>query len=241
LNFVPTQCDGNQANANLRTEIDSPPGGTRGEAFTKDFTINNHGPGNANNVTFSANIPNNAFLESFTPSQGACNFDGKKLTCNFGNLLDDGTAGVQLNLIPLKAGTLKTTFNVNADNMGKVFAKKTTVKTPIAAGNNAILNVTMGCKKAGTGGTVTISPDSNGGTTTCTCPDPNSNPPLKDFLCAIESYATQTVVTLTETPTIGQFDKWLKDCKGQPAPSCMLTLDPAAPNPGKTARALFKP
>jgi hypothetical protein len=232
-------CDGNEANANLRSQVDSPPEGTRGQVFTRVFNIFNHGPGDAQNVIFSFNIPKNTFLESVTPSQGTCDFDGKNLGCNFGLLPEDGFASLQLNLKPLGKGTLATTYNVNADNPGKLFAKKTTVKTPIAAGSGAILSVTVGCKKGGTGGTVTISPDSNGGTTTCTCPDPN-DPKLNDFLCAVETYGTKTDVTLTATATTGQFDKWTKDCKRQPAASCTLTLDPAAQNPDKTARATFK-
>lgn len=58
-------------------------------------------------------------------------------------------------------GTITTQYNVNADNMGKVFAKKTTVKTPIVAGSGAILDLSAACK--GAAGDVTISPDASGG------------------------------------------------------------------------------
>jgi hypothetical protein len=236
------KCDGDQANVNLQTLIDLPAQGTVGEPFIVNFNVENFGPGDATGVRLSIPIPKNTFLDSVVPTQGDCESDGKKVNCNIGSLPDDGTAGVQLDLIPLKTGTLTITSTVIANNTaGPLFPTVTKDTAPIAAGNNAILNVTMGCTKAGTAGTVTISPDSNGGTTTCTCPDPNSNPPLQDFLCAIESYAAKTDVTLTATATAGQFDKWTKDCKGKPAASCTLTLDPGAQNPDKTTGASFKP
>jgi hypothetical protein len=231
-------CDGNEANANLRSQVDSPPEGTRGQVFTKVFNIFNHGPGDAQNVIFSFNIPKNTFLESVTPSQGTCNFVGKKLNCILGNLLVDVVAGVDLNLIPLKTGTDTTTYNVNADNMGKVFAKKTTVKTPIVAGSGAILDLSAACK--GASGDVTISPDASGGTATCTCPDPQ-NPSRDNYRCAVQNYLVPTQVTVTATATNGQFKKWDKDCSKEKSNSCVVHMDGVSSKPFRATRAFFTP
>jgi len=93
--------------------------------------------------------------------------------------------------------------------------------------------------KKSAAGDVTISPDASGGTTTCTCPDPQ-NPSRDNFRCAVENYVVPTQMTLTATPTVGQFNKWDKACKGQPD-ICVLTLDPVAAKPDKKTKAIFKP
>lgn len=83
----------------------------------------------------------------------------------------------------------------------------------------------------------TIQPNGNGGATTCTRPDPQTQ---SDTVTCSEIYGQATTVTLTAAATTGTFDKWGADCSGNQA-TCNLTLDPAAQNPDKSVKAKFKP
>lgn len=234
LRFFTGKCDGNQDNANLRTDVDSPAQATRGQSFEKYVQITNHGPGDATRVNGSVTIPKTAFLESFalwTP--GTCIFNGTKLDCDFGDLPVGFTTGIDIHLVPLKTGNLTTKYTVGADNIGALFGQKETVKTPIVAGTGALLDLSIKCK--GTVAQVEINPDALGGTTTCTCPD-FFNPNLDNFRCAVQNYTVQTQVTLTP---LGLFSKFDKACKGQNP--CVLDMDPAAAKPDKKTKATFKP
>jgi hypothetical protein len=147
-------------------------------------------------------------------------------------------AVVEFDLIPAaKEGLQTTTYRTNAANSGDLIPP-IALGTQVQQGLSAILRVKVKAK-AGSGGTVAISPPTPA--TNCTAPAPQ-NPAALNTQC-IEVYNTQTTVDLTVTVNSGQFAGWEDDCAGfGTALTCTLVLDPnELPNPDKNAKAKFKP
>jgi hypothetical protein len=231
------KCDADESHANLRLRADAAPTAKTGEHLIESVRVENHGPGEAGNPTLAVILPKSFFLVDFSTSQGTCHFVFRKhvLLCDLGFMPPLGIANVLFDVIPLAEVKLASKFGVIGENDGKLLPTKEKVTTEVAKGTSAILSLTMKCK--GAAGTVTINPNANGGITTCTCPDPTDA--TRDVVQCVEIYNQKTTVTLTPAATTGQFSKWTGDCAGNPA-ACMVTLDPAAQNPDRSATAKFK-
>jgi len=231
------KCDADPSHANLQLRAQAAPTALTGEVLKESVRIENHGPGDASDPTFSAKIPKDFAFADVSTSQGTCLFAYKENTvfCHLGRLPPQLIARITLDFILLKKGTRTISYDVIAENDGKLLPTKGKVKTDVAQGSSSILSLILKCK--GAAGTVTINPDANGGVTTCTCPDPNDA--TRDVVQCIEIYSKKTTVTLTPAATTGQFNKWTGACAGNPA-ACMVTLDPAAQNPDQSATAKFK-
>jgi hypothetical protein len=231
------KCDASANRANLGVRRRGDTTGTKGQIFSQQLDVMNHGPGAATNSRFTAKFSKNLFVSDVSVTKGMCHLDSAKntATCTLGAMPMLAVDSVTVFGIPLKQGPMKTTVEIGADNNGDIEAPRTVIASDVAQGNNAILNVTIKCK--GAAGTVTINPNGTGGITTCTCPDPNDT--TRDTVGCVETYAQKTDVTLTPAATTGTFNKWTGACAGNPA-ACTVTLDPAAQNPDKSTTAKFK-
>lgn len=233
----PLTCDASASHANLGLRVLGDMSGTKGGIMSQEVQVMNHGPADATNAMFTARFSRNLFVSDVSTTKGLCRLDSQKNTasCTIGSVPSLGWASVTMFMIPLKQGTATTSYGVGAENKGSVLPSRTVVKSDVAQGNSAILNVTVKCK--GAAGTVTINPNGNGGVTTCTCPDPNDA--TRTTVGCVETYAQMTTVALTPAATTGKFNRWTGACAGN-AGACTVTIDPAAQNPDKSATAVFK-
>jgi len=252
LKKVKIRCESSSEEANLRLDLLDQPMPTRANVITRRLEVINFGAAHpATGVQLKRKKTKDAYVVRFAcpgtllrkraaagarGPAGAGSFvvlDGD-LTCDIGELDLYETAAAEIDVVPRKTGVAKTTYQLTTDERGPLFGKVTKDATPVAAGSSAILSVDVRCK--GAAGTVTINPNASGGTTTCTCPDPNTG---SDKVTCIEIYGAKTDVTLTANASSGSFDKWSGDCAGTQA-DCKVTLDPSAQNPDKSAKAKFK-
>ncbi len=97
------------------TKIDSPDPVTAGNQLTYTLTVNNAGPGDAQNVLVSDTLPSGVTLVSVSSSQGGC----AALPCNLGTITSGGSATVTINVtVDLgTTGTLTNTASVTSDSV----------------------------------------------------------------------------------------------------------------------------
>ncbi len=113
LALVPAAAIG--ANANLGIDkTDSADPATVGTEFQYTLTVSNAGPENATGVTVTDDLPNDVDLVAATPSQGACDVKGKKVTCDLGTLANGANATVTLRVVPKRAGQIVNTATVSS-------------------------------------------------------------------------------------------------------------------------------
>lgn len=122
--------------ANLSIEKTGSPDPVKtGRTLTYEITVNNLGPDTATNVTVTDKLANSLDFVSADATQGTCDLQGNKLTCDIGTLTADATA-------PFDAGSTATiTLRVKAPAKAGTVANTATVSSdaddPVAANDSA--------------------------------------------------------------------------------------------------------
>jgi uncharacterized repeat protein (TIGR01451 family) len=119
------------------TKTDSPDPVVVRTSLTYTITTRNQGPGPADGVTLTDQLPADAVFVSATATQGSCtrggggNRDGE-LTCALGTINSSGTATVTIVVSPSRAGvTLTNTATVRANSSDPNLANNTATATTI--------------------------------------------------------------------------------------------------------------
>ncbi len=85
-----------------------------GNPLSYTLRVTNGGPSTATGVTLTDTLPAGLSFVSAAPTQGSCGASGQVVTCNLGDLADEGTASVTLNVNPSAVGTLASSAHVSA-------------------------------------------------------------------------------------------------------------------------------
>ena len=119
-------------------KTDSPDPASVGAQLTYVVTVSNAGPDTANGVQVVDNLDSHVDFVSATASQGNCDQQGKKVTCELGALAIDETASVTIKVTPKKEGQISNTVTVTTTdtdlNSANDTATQTTTVLPQAGG-----------------------------------------------------------------------------------------------------------
>ncbi len=85
-----------------------------GETLTYTLSVANRGPSDASGVTITDMLPPSVTFDSATPSQGTCSEAAGTVTCDLGDLAENGTATVAIGVIPNVAGTIVNQASVDS-------------------------------------------------------------------------------------------------------------------------------
>lgn len=94
---------------------DSPDPVKNGQTLTYTIAVTNLGPGTASGVTVTDTLDSHVDFVSATASQGTCSQNGKKVTCDLGNLAAGPyapAATITIKVIPKKTGQLSNSATV---------------------------------------------------------------------------------------------------------------------------------
>jgi uncharacterized repeat protein (TIGR01451 family) len=96
------------------TKSDSVDPATVGTPFDYTIEVTNLGPMEADAVVVTDNLPNELDFVSATASQGSCDNQGRKVTCELGDIGIGGTATVTIRVEPKRDGTITNTASVTS-------------------------------------------------------------------------------------------------------------------------------
>lgn len=100
------------------TKVDSPDPVEVGGTLTYAIQVTNLGPQKATGVVVTDRLPNRTDLISASPESGSCERQGRKVTCEIGDLTPDlvkaNPVDVTILLRPNKAGTLTSSVSVDS-------------------------------------------------------------------------------------------------------------------------------
>ena len=109
-----------------------------GAQLTYTITVSNAGPDTANGVQVVDDLDSQVDFVSATASQGSCDQQGKKVTCELGVLALDETASVTIKVTPKKEGQVSNTATVTTidtdSNSANDTATETTTVVPQSGG-----------------------------------------------------------------------------------------------------------
>lgn len=94
---------------------DSPDPVGQDQLLTYTLEIENAGPDPATNVVVEDKLPNEVDLVSVDPSRGNCDTQGRNVTCELGELANDASASVRIEVRPRKDGSITNTASVESD------------------------------------------------------------------------------------------------------------------------------
>lgn len=117
------------------TKTDSADPVNEGAELTYTLKIANAGPDTANGVEVIDTLPSQLDFVSADASQGTCDLQGKKVTCQLGTLANGATATVTIRVQPKKDGQISNTATVSSTDTDSQSADNsdtevTTVLTP---------------------------------------------------------------------------------------------------------------
>lgn len=120
------------------TKADSPDPVTVGATLTYAIQVTNLGPQGATAVTVTDRLPSHADFVSATSSSGTCDRNGRRVTCEIGNLAaDPGKANavtITILVRPTRAGTIGNTASVDSVETDPIAANDTVeVSTTVIA------------------------------------------------------------------------------------------------------------
>jgi uncharacterized repeat protein (TIGR01451 family) len=120
------------------TKVDTPDPAVVGQPLTYTITVSNVGLAPATGVLVTDELPDNVVpvSHSITPS-GACNRNGRTITCAVGTLLPGASSVITLEVIPTEAGSLHNTATVRANEPDSNMANNETsvTETTVSAAN----------------------------------------------------------------------------------------------------------
>jgi len=90
----------------------SPESASTGQLLTYAITVTSNGPGPADSVTVTDNLPDGLSFSSASPSQGSCSSVETTVTCSLGKIDSGSSATISLTVIPGIAGTISNTVSV---------------------------------------------------------------------------------------------------------------------------------
>jgi uncharacterized repeat protein (TIGR01451 family) len=101
--------------ANLElTKSDTPDPVPLGEDLTYTLSIANHGPSDASAVTVTDTLPASVEFVSATASQGSCLHLAGSVSCDLGDLAEQGNATVTIKVVPTATGTIVNQASVDS-------------------------------------------------------------------------------------------------------------------------------
>ena len=106
--------DGNQADIAI-TVVDASDTVLVGDLITYTLTISNAGPDSAQNIILTDNLPLGVSFLSAVPTQGSCYQAGGVVSCNLGNLPNEGNAQVKLTVNGDVPGLVTNSMDITAD------------------------------------------------------------------------------------------------------------------------------
>ena len=106
--------DGNQADIAI-TVVDASDPVLVGDLITYTLTISNAGPDSAQNIILTDNLPLGVSFLSAVPTQGSCYQAGGVVSCNLGNLPNEGNAQVKLTVNGDVPGLVTNSMDITAD------------------------------------------------------------------------------------------------------------------------------
>ena len=117
--------------ANLRiTKTDSPDPVTVGQTLTYTINVSNLGPQPATQVEVVDRLPAQVDFVSATMGNTTCNRNGRRVTCQVGNLGGSGSeATITIRVKPTRAGTITNTAEVDSVENDPVAANNTATAT----------------------------------------------------------------------------------------------------------------
>ncbi|MBK9711345.1 MAG: DUF11 domain-containing protein [Kouleothrix sp.] len=153
-----------------------------GDQVGYTISVQNGGPGTANNVVLTDALPANPGLSwtvagvtgsgGYTPPANACSISSGTLTCNFGSIGSGGSVSVHITspTTPASCGTITNSASVTSSNGGTkstgqvtitvncpdVKVEKTADNSPIDAGDTAAFTIVVSNIGAGTAKNVTL-------------------------------------------------------------------------------------
>ena len=110
-------------------KTDSPDPVKVGAQLTYTITVSNAGPDTANGVQVVDDLDSQVDFVSATASQGSCDQQGKKVTCELGALAIDETASVTIKVTPKKEGQVSNTATVTTTDTDSNSANDTATET----------------------------------------------------------------------------------------------------------------
>src|SRR6185369_8845440 len=99
--------------ADISVSSTAPAASTTGTNTLLNFTVKNIGPTGVSHVTLLETFTLEPIVVSAVASHGNC-AAGPVVRCDFGSLATGGTASVSISIIPVGAGSLKTTATVGS-------------------------------------------------------------------------------------------------------------------------------
>jgi uncharacterized repeat protein (TIGR01451 family) len=124
------------------TKSDSPDPVTQDGTLTYSVQVKNNGPAAATNVVVSDDLSSHVDPGTATASQGSCDIQGKKVTCELGTLASGASATVTIQVSPKQDGQLVNEASVESDVADPQTANnQDTETTTVTAGGAA------SCKK----------------------------------------------------------------------------------------------
>jgi uncharacterized repeat protein (TIGR01451 family) len=109
--LVPATAHAATADLSL-TKNDSADPAPTGRQFTYNLTVSNTGPEAATGVQVVDNLPKGLRFDAAGASQGACDRQGRRVSCELGALASGATATVAIQVTPRKPGTLSNAAEV---------------------------------------------------------------------------------------------------------------------------------
>ncbi|MGH2951029.1 MAG: hypothetical protein ACRDKX_03175 [Solirubrobacterales bacterium] len=96
------------------TKSDSVDPATVGTPFDYTIGVSNAGPMEADAVELADDLPNELDFVSATTTQGSCDNQGRKVTCELGELANGSTATVTIRVEPRRDGTITNTASLTS-------------------------------------------------------------------------------------------------------------------------------
>jgi len=159
------------------SQTDSPDPVLAGEEVAYAVTVQNSGPQEATGVTLTDTLPAAAYV-SATPTQGSCSEDAGTLTCAFGTLADQNSAGVEIRVRPSDPGVITNQADVASD-----------AHDPQAANDSSSEDTT-------------VDPAADLSLTQADSPDPVFAGELVTYLLTVENSGPQSATGVTATDTL---------------------------------------
>ncbi len=115
------------------TQTDIPDPVAAGESWIYKIVASNQGPSEAAEVQLISTLPQGVSFSVNVPSQGNCRESGNTVTCNLGNMISNGNATLEIEVVAIEGGDFANTVNLSSS-----------VPDPNLANNSVTENTSVG-------------------------------------------------------------------------------------------------